>query len=225
MRLKKIRLTGNMTNKKKKLKLCAIGDSHRQHWSIKIPKCDIFIFAGDAEIDSLLALHDFNDWLGTIKADYKIVVGGNHDRYLEFIGKEECKRLLTNCIYLENEFVEVAGLNIFGSPLSLEFNRWSFMGYETDLKKIYSTIPKDTDIIISHTMPYGILDQVLPKEESMGSISLRDRIKEIQPKIFIGGHLHLCGGQKYTDYKTDYFNVSVLDDAYQLVNKPTIIKV
>jgi Icc-related predicted phosphoesterase len=212
-------------NKKKKLKLIAIGDSHRQHWNIKIPKCDIFIFAGDAEIDSLLALHDFNDWLGTIKATYRIVVGGNHDRYLEFIGKEECKRLLTNCIYLENESVSILGLKIWGSPFSPLFNDWSFMKHDNDLKEIWDKIPLDTNIVVTHTMPYGIFDTVLPREERVGSITLRDKVKEMQPKIFIGGHLHLSGGQKYTDYKTDYYNVSLLDDSYQLVNQPTTINI
>jgi hypothetical protein len=215
-----------MTNKKKKLKLCAIGDTHRQHWSIKIPKCDIFIFAGDGEIDSLLALHDFNDWLGTIKAKYgRVVIGGNHDKYLEFIGKGECKRLLTNCIYLENESINIKGLKIFGSPLSPLFLDWSFIKHDNDLKEIWATIPDDTNIIVIHTMPFGILDTVLPREEHVGSMTLRDRVKEIQPKIFIGGHLHLSGGKKYTDYKTDYYNVAVLDDMYQLVNEPTIIEV
>ena len=207
------------------IKIVAIADSHRNHWNIKVPECDLFIFCGDAEINGLLPLHDFNDWLGTIKATHKIMVGGNHDSELERIGKKECKRLLTNCIYLENEFVEVGGFKIWGSPFSPFFNNWSYMGSESDLKIIYDKIPKDTDIIISHTMPKGILDQVLPREESVGSISLRDKVKEIQPKIFVGGHLHLCGGQKYTDYKTNYFNVSVLDDMYQLVNQPTIIEI
>jgi len=210
---------------KNKLKVVAISDSHRKHWDVKIPKCDIFLFAGDAEIDGLNALHDFNDWLGTIKADHKIVIGGNHDCELERIGKEECKRLLTNCTYLENETITVEGLKIFGSPFCPEFNRWYFMRYDNELKEIWDKIEENTDIIITHGMPYSILDQVLPKEESVGSITLLNKIKEIQPKIFIGGHLHLNGGKKYTDYKTDFYNVSLLDDFYRLVNKLTKIEI
>lgn len=211
--------------KRNKTKIVAIADSHRQHWSIKIPKCDIFLFAGDAEINSLIALHDFNDWLGTIKAKHKIVIGGNHDSLLELIGKEECKRLLTNCIYLENEMITVEGLKIFGSPCTPVFNDWYFMKYDSDLKEIWDKIEKNTDILLTHTMPHGILDQVLPKEESVGSYTLLNRIKEIRPKIQIGGHLHLNGGKKYTDYKTDFYNVSLMDEQYQLVNKPTIIDI
>jgi Icc-related predicted phosphoesterase len=206
------------------MKICAIGDTHRQHWNIKVPKCDLFLFCGDAEINGLLPLHDFNDWLGTIKATHKIMVGGNHDSELERIGKKECKRLLTNCIYLENEFIEVGGFKIFGSPFSPEFNRWSFMRYDNDLKEIWATIPLETEIVVTHSMPYGILDGVLPRMQSVGSLTLRDRVKEVQPYIQIGGHLHESFGQ-YTDGKTDYYNVSVMDEQYKIVNPCTIIDV
>jgi len=101
--------------RKKKIKIVAVGDTHRQHWELKIPKCDIFIFAGDGEINSLLALHDFNDWLGTIDASIaKIIIMGNHDGYAEEIGKDWCKKLFTNAIYLEDEEITIAGLKFYG---------------------------------------------------------------------------------------------------------------
>lgn len=205
-------------------RIVALSDTHRQHWNIKVPECDLFLFAGDAEINGILPLHDFNDWLATIPAKHKIVVGGNHDSYLEFLGKEECKRLLTNCIYLENEFIEVDGFKIFGSPFSCLFNDWSFMRTESGLKEIWDTIPESTEILITHTMPYGILDQIMPRMESVGSLTLKDRIKKIQPYIHIGGHLHESYG-KYTDYKTNYYNVSILDEQYKISNPVTIIEI
>lgn len=204
--------------------IVAISDTHRQHWCVVIPKCDLFIFAGDAEIDSLEVLYDFNEWLGTIKAKNKLVVAGNHDGYLEYLGKEECRKQLSNCIYLENEYVEVDGFKIFGSPFSPLFNDWSYMRTESGLKEIWDTIPSSTEILVTHTMPYGILDQIMPKMNSVGSVTLRNKIKEIHPYIQIGGHLHESYG-KYTDYKTDYYNVSVLDEHYKLVNPITIIEV
>ena len=206
------------------IKIVACSDTHRSHWEVKVPEGDVFIFAGDNDITDLITLHDFNDWLGTIKTKDKIVIGGNHDRYLEFLGKEECKRLLTNCIYLENEFIDLKGLKIFGSPYSVEFNRWAFMRYDNDLKEIWDTIPLETEIVVTHTMPYGILDGVLPRMQSVGSLTLRDAVKRVYPYIQIGGHLHEGYGQ-YTDGKTDYYNVSVMDENYQIVNPCTIIDV
>jgi Icc-related predicted phosphoesterase len=92
------------------------------------------------------------------------------------------------------------------------------------LKDVWATIPQGTDIVVTHCPPYGILDQVLPRMESVGSLTLKDRIKEIRPKIHIAGHLHESYGQ-YTDGKTDYYNVSVLDERYQVANPVTIIEV
>jgi Icc-related predicted phosphoesterase len=60
--------------------------------------------------------------------------------------------------------------------------------------------------------------------ESVGSLTLKDRIKEIQPRVHIAGHIHESFGQ-YTDGKTDYYNVSILNEQYQLENEPTIIEV
>jgi Icc-related predicted phosphoesterase len=207
------------------MKLCVISDTHRQHWNIKVPKCDLFIFAGDAEINGLLPLHDFNDWLGTIKAPLGcVVVGGNHDSELERIGKKECKRLLTNCVYLENEFVEIGGLKIWGSPFSPFFNNWSFMRHDNDLKEIWASIPLETEILITHCPPFGILDQVLPRDDSQGSRTLKDSVKEIHPYLHLFGHIHEGYG-RHTDGKTDCYNVSVLDEQYKVANPVTIIEV
>ena len=205
-------------------RIVALSDTHRNHWNIKVPKCDLFIFGGDAEINGILPLHDFNDWLGIIPAKHKIVVGGNHDTYLEFLGKDECKRLLTNCTYLENEFLYLEGFKIWGSPFSPFFNNWSFMRYDNDLKEIWATIPLETEILITHCPPFGILDQVLPRDDSQGSRTLKDRVKEVHPYIHLFGHIHEGYGQ-YTDGKTDYYNVSVLDEQYQVANPVTVIEV
>jgi len=158
-------------------KIVVIADTHRQHWNIKVPNCDLFIFCGDAEINGLLPLHDFNDWLGTIKATHKIMVGGNHDSELERIGKKECKRLLTNCIYLENEFVEVGGFKIWGSPYSPMFNAWSFMRYDNSLKEIWDTIPLETEILITHcTIPsYKTLTYDL-RWKQLGNLKVGDEL-------------------------------------------------
>ena len=205
-------------------RIVACSDTHRSHWEVKVPEGDLFIFAGDNDITDLITLHDFNDWLKEIPCKYKIVIAGNHDFELERIGKYECKRLLTNCIYLENEFIEVDGLKIWGSPYCPYFNNWAFMQPDNMLREIWDTIPLETEILVTHTMPYGILDGVLPRMQSVGSLTLRDAIKRVRPYIQIGGHLHESYGQ-YTDGKTDYYNVAVMDEQYKVVNPCTIIDV
>jgi len=41
----------------------------------------------------------------------------------------------------------------------------------------------------------------------------------------VSGHLHLFGGQSITQCNINFFNVSVLNEAYKLENKASIIYV
>jgi len=55
----------------------------------------------------------FNDWLGTLPHQYKIVIAGNHDKMLDPDLNEnarEMKQILTNCIYLEESAVYIKGM-------------------------------------------------------------------------------------------------------------------
>lgn len=205
--------------------ICAISDSHGVHRKLEIPKCDIFLFCGDAGITSLDKLNDFNQWLGELDAQHKIITMGNHDGYVEEIGKEWAKQLFTNAIYLENDSCEIMGLKFWGSPFSVLFNNWSFMLPDNELKKIWETIPEDTDIVLTHGPAYGILDQVGYHNISQGSVSLRDRLKEVKLKMVFSAHIHEHGSLEYFDGKTRYFNCSVLNDTYHLENKPTIVEI
>ena len=207
---------------KKPIKIIAVSDTHNRHWNVEVPECDIFIYAGDAGIITYKHLEDFNKWLRTIKAKHRIIIMGNHDRYCEQIGRDDCKIFFTNATYLENEAISVMGIKFWASPYSVEFNGWHFMKYEDKLKLIWDLIPEKTDIVITHCPCRNILDLSSTNGEFCGSYTLRDRIKEIKPKIHICGHLHSAHGQ-YTDYKTDYYNVSVFNDEYEHVFEPTTI--
>jgi hypothetical protein len=55
------------------------------------------------------------------------------------------------CIYLENEEIILDGIKIFGIP-------WIFEKNSEKLFDLYSKIPEDTDILITHAPPYGYGD-------------------------------------------------------------------
>lgn len=209
------------------MKIIAIGDTHRNHWNLKIPKCDIFIFTGDAELNSLLAIHDFNDWLGTIDVNYaRIIINGNHDTEGERIGKQWCKQIFTNAIYLENDGVEIAGLKIWGSPYTPIFMSWAYMRPRgsQDLKDIWSQVPENLDILIGHGMPYQILDWSNFENVNVGCEILQREVFKKKPRYYFGGHLHeSCGHVEKEGIQ--FYNVSILDEYYQLVNKPTIVNI
>jgi Icc-related predicted phosphoesterase len=67
--------------------------------------------------------------------------------------------------------------------------------------KIWSSIPLDTEILITHIPPYGILDG---KE---GCSSLLERVKEVKPRFHIFGHIHQWNGFKKME-ETTFINCS-----------------
>jgi len=205
-------------------KIVACSDTHGKHNDLKIPEGDIFIFAGDFEIRNYKDLLEIRNWLFEQPHKYVVTIFGNHDFTDHFTTKSLKEFFGKKINYLYNEAVDIMGLRIWGSSYSPYFNNWAWMKFDSDLKEIWNSIPIGTDIVVTHTMPHGILDQVLPRMQSVGSYSLKDAIKRVKPKIQIGGHLHESFGQ-YTDGKTDYYNVSVLDEMYQIANPITIIEV
>jgi Icc-related predicted phosphoesterase len=205
------------------VKIVALSDTHGKHRQVEIPDGDILIYAGDFEIRNNLDLFEMSEWLNELPHKRVVAIFGNHD-FTEHSEIKYMKQMFERVNLLFNESIEIDGLKIWGSPYSPFFNNWAWMQPDNMLKEIWDTIPLETEIVVTHTMPYGILDGILPRMESVGSLTLRDAIKRVQPKIQIGGHLHESFGQ-YTDGKIDYYNVSVLDEQYQVANPVTIIEI
>jgi len=202
------------------MKIVCIADTHMQESSVKIPECDILIHAGDCDIRTLDQLEKLNAWFYNQPAKYKIFVAGNHDFYLEKLNYHSVCDILNSCHYLFNNSIEINGLKIWGSPYSPKFNDWAFMMSSMNLSDfIWSKIPEDSDIIITHCPPWGIMDLTDIGNYHTGCPGLSKKIKEIQPKLHIFGHIHEGYG-KYTDYKTDFINASQMTSTYKLENKP-----
>jgi Icc-related predicted phosphoesterase len=206
------------------MKIISLSDTHTKHRQITIPKGDILIYAGDFEIRNRIDLLEMKEWLEEQPHKHIITIFGNHD----FTNQADTKWIRDffgkRINYLCNDSVTINGLKIWGSSYSPLFNDWAWMKPDNDLKEIWDKIPKGTSVVVTHAPCYGILDQVLPRMESVGSRTLKDRIKEVHPKIHIAGHIHESAG-RYTDGKTDYFNVSILNSQYQLENPCTIINI
>jgi Icc-related predicted phosphoesterase len=69
----------------------------------------------------------------------------------------------------------------------------SYVGYKNfsaeEIQQHWEKIPNDTDILITHTPPKGILDET-NKQIEVGCPYLRKTIETQQPKLHIFGHLH-----------------------------------
>ena len=206
------------------MKVTTISDLHDKIMWLNVEKCDLFICCGDFHIHSESALSYVLYWLNKQYADDIIYVAGNHDTYLEKLGKDECIDRFENIIYLENDIVEINGLTIYGSPFTPEFNNWAFMRNRgsADLKNIWKKIPYNLDILVTHGPAYGILDKNL-NNEHCGCEILQKEIFEKKPKYHFFGHIHGEYGQE-TRQNVHFCNCSLLNEEYKLKNNPIIFE-
>lgn len=207
------------------LKICIISDTHTAEADLKLPKGDILIHCGDFHIMSARDLDITNKWFLTQPYEYKILIAGNHDGYLENIGTLEAKRRLSNLIYLQDELVEIQGLKFYGSPWSPEFNNWYFMlpRRSQELADIWNKIPTNLDFLITHCPPYKILDKSA-RGKHCGCEILERIIWEKSPKYHVFGHIHECYGKKEIN-NIQFINASTLNGDYILTNNPIILEI
>jgi len=214
------------------MKIWCISDTHNKHEFLEVPKgIDMVIHSGDASSQKIPALNEhellnFLHWFGRLDIKYKIFVPGNHDTSLED-GLVRRSDIPESVIYLEHESVEIEGIKIFGSPYTPAFgSNWAFNVPRSKLKVYWDEIPADTDILIVHGPPKGILDltqyDTRPGGDGnslfqCGCKFLLDRIKEIQPKYNIFGHIHSekncpnSGILKISGCETTFINAAVCD--------------
>lgn len=208
-------------------RIVAISDTHGFHDDITLPPGDILIHAGDISMRGRgEELDKFGRWFEKQKDKFKhrIIIAGNHDFMFQINSEHARSYLDDDAIYLEDSDVTVEGLKIYGSPYSNMFHNWAFMAKEEELAGIYSFIPNDIDILITHGPAFSILDQVITGDYA-GSHALYERIKTLTNlKIHICGHIHESAGHEVID-NVRFYNVSTLNRYYRVQNLPVIIEV
>ena len=126
------RLTGNSPRLAGHTRFVFISDTHSRTSNIKpLPDGDVLIHAGDFTMTGTPEeVEKFNEFLGFSPHEHKVVIAGNHDITFDTEGYQdiwrnygsvkhnpaEVKKLLTNCVYLEDEEVTIEGFRIYGSP-------------------------------------------------------------------------------------------------------------
>ncbi len=204
-------------------KIVAISDTHGQHVDLQLPTGDILLHAGDvSKFGDLPEFIDFLNWFKTLDFKHKIFIAGNHDFHFEMATKEELGFLIPEGVtYLNDSGVTIDGINIWGSPITPRFMDMAFNRSRGEsIQKHWDLIPFNTDILITHGPPSGILDRTLRNEE-VGCFDLRNTIANRRIKLHVFGHIHEAYGQVNKN-GTSYINASVLDIKYQLRNEPMI---
>ncbi|MCF8056355.1 MAG: metallophosphatase domain-containing protein [Desulfocapsa sp.] len=194
------------------MKISAFSDTHMLHQQVEIPSGDLLIFAGDMSVcKTVQDVAGFNNFLKGLPHHYKIVIGGNHDHLLAS-SPELGRELLQDAIYLQDEAVVIEGIKIYGSPWQPTFNTNACDAFALPRGKPmyqkWDMIPEDTDILITHTPPCGIMDE--DGGVSHGCSDLLGVVQRIAPKFHIFGHIHNHNGIQ-TIGRTTFINCNVKD--------------
>ncbi|KOC17314.1 Ser/Thr protein [Aspergillus flavus AF70] len=187
----------------------------------KLPAGDVLIHAGDlTNQGSITELRKTINWVAAADFEVKIVICGNHDITLDpnFYAKhgpkfhnqrledpQECIEVVTassSIVFLRHQSALVRltrpnGPNtifkVFGSPFSQSPGTWAW-GYESvDAAALWSRIPLDTDLVVTHTPPHSHCDR-RATGGSVGCEALRQALARVRPSLAICGHVHESRG-------------------------------
>ena len=197
------------------MKILHISDTHGCHRRLHdLPQADIIVHSGDFTMNgSEQEALDFMNWFCDLPYLQKIFICGNHDEYLY---GATIDGLDGNVHYLCNSGVEIEGLKFYGVPM--------FMGDCISDRQIkhYANIPDDTDILITHTPPFGILD--FDDNINYGSEELLSRISVVRPRLNLFGHIHARHGIKVFNGIT-FSNGAIMNADYSNLEKPNFIEI
>ena len=196
------------------MKILHLSDTHGKHHLLKnLPKANIIVHSGDVSEDGTESeVLDFLNWFCGLDYQFKIFVAGNHDFCLE---SGQIEGLSENCHYLSNSGAEIDGIEFWGVPyfLSNELNG--------DTEQLMSKIPKETNILITHRPPYGILD--FDDGNNFGCVDLLQTVPKIRPKYHLFGHIHAGYGIEKSQHTT-FINASLVRKN-KVVNEPFLLEI
>jgi Icc-related predicted phosphoesterase len=214
------------------MKIACVSDLHG-YLPMDLPGADTLVIAGDicpvrdhkVPRQAIWLKTDFDPWLKSL--DYKniVVIAGNHDWVFE---TRPDMVSLKNCTYLKEESVIIDGVMFYGHPFTPRFCNWAFNSRGRELKQIAARINPDTNVLVTHGPPLGILDRVPDRN---GSVELTGcqyhayrtaELTELKAHIF--GHIHCQHGAMRID-DVDYINASYVGEDYLPAYEPKVIEV
>lgn len=207
------------------MRLVFISDTHSQHDALRLPEGDVLLHCGDfSKRGELGDVQIFLDWFAAQPHRHKVLIAGNHD----FIAEREPSLFRSmvpdNVIYLNDSGCQIEGLRTWGSPIQPWFYDWAFNRQRgADIRRHWDLIPEDTDVLLTHGPPYGILDEVARDRRPVGCRDLLHRVQALPSvKIHAFGHIHEGYGQRDLG-GTLFVNASVLDENYRMKNAPFVV--
>ncbi len=183
-----------------RVQVACFSDTHGGHRRCTLPPADILICSGDVtQGGDLEQAEDFLDWFSSLPHEHKILVPGNHD--LPFL--DGSVQPPEGIQLLVDRSLQVLGLKIYGSP-SIPFRAASgcncFSEDRDRLEEKWQSIPRDTELLVTHGPPLGIGDgnstlTSCTDEQESGDAALRKAVFALpRLKFHVFGHKHAGTG-------------------------------
>lgn len=210
------------------MRLVIISDTHSNDLtSLNIPDGDVLIHSGDLSMTgSVPELNRIGRELGELPHPVKIITPGNHDFLFEHSPGLARDLFGPSVEVLIDQSFELEGIKFYGSPYQPEFFEWAFnlprIGYE--LEAVWAAIPDDTNVLITHGPPKGILD-LLPNGNQVGCERLAERLPGLPDlKLHCFGHIHYAYGYTYNRNRL-FVNSSLCDGRNWIANRPIVVDI
>ena len=201
--------------RKMSMKILHLSDTHGCHHRLKdLHEADILVHSGDFTMNgSEQEVIDFLNWFCDLDYPHKILICGNHD---DCLYGATINGLDNNVHYLCNSGIELYGLRFYGVPM--------FMAdCITERQSLnYAKIPIDTDVLITHAPPFGILD--FDDNINYGSEELLSCLNAVKPRMHLFGHIHAQHGMMV--YNGIIFsNGAIMNADYSNFATPNLIEI
>jgi predicted phosphodiesterase len=205
------------------MRFVAISDTHGQHQKLQLPAGDVLLHAGDVSRRGTAAeVAEFMQWMASQPYAHKIFIAGNHDFFFEKTDPEVIQQLIPPGVtYLSDSGTQIADIPIWGSPISPWFYDWAFNRHRgAAIARHWALIPHQTQVLITHGPVWGILDATNSGHRASCE-ELHKTISRLSLKAHICGHIHEGYGH-VSQQGMQFFNASVLNVQYQMVNPPLV---
>lgn len=196
------------------MRIVHISDTHNCHHRLRdLPEADVVVHSGDfCMVGTEQEAIDFLNWFCDLPYKHKIFICGNHD---DCLYGANIDGLDNNVHYLCNSGIEIDGVKFYGVSMFLE-------DCITDRQsRNYANIPDDTDVLITHSPAYGILDY--DDGINYGSEVLLQVVTSVNPHIHLFGHIHKRHGIT-TIGTTTFSNGAIMNENYTILNHPNVIE-
>ncbi len=195
------------------MRILHISDTHGCHHRLKdLPAADVLVHSGDfCMVGSEAEAIDFMNWLCELPYAHKIFICGNHD---DCMYGANISGLDPNVHYLCNSGVEIDGVKFYGVPM--------FMGDCVTYRQKGNTdhIPSDTDVLITHSPAYGILD--FDDNINYGDEHLLTKVVDVHPYLHLFGHIHARHGI-VNKHGITFSNGAIMNSDYSKLFNPNLL--